>query len=143
MGTTNGHRNGATQVDEVVDRMLARLAEGGALRDVLAQAVNDGAKMGGEVVRQQLVARINGIDIPTGNDAPAKRDRSLKGTVECPVLNCKLPGSRQLHCFCKKHFESLDREKRQELRDQQLKRKQKQKEADLEKKTAAIRGHAA
>lgn len=135
MASSNGHKH-ATEVETIVDNLMERLQD--SMRDIVAQAVNDGAKIGGEAARRQLVDRLAHVDLPVGNDAGSpKRDRTLRGTVKCPVPSCKLPGSRQLHCFCKKHYDTLPAEKREELREAQLKKLQKQKQDALEKEMEA------
>lgn len=140
MSSSNGHKH-APEVETIVENLMERLQD--SMRDIVAQAVNDGARLGGEAARQQLVSRLTDTDIPVGNDAgPPKRDRTLKGTVKCPVPSCKLPGSRQLHCFCKKHHDTLPAEKREELRATVAKLKQKRKQDALEKEMTA-RHHAA
>lgn len=112
-------------VDQIVDSFMGKFQ--GVLKGLVVEAVNDGARQGGEEVRKRIAAQLSmSTGLVSANDTPKKkRDKTAKGNVKCPAPNCKHPGVRPLNCFCREHFEKLPAEKRLELRAAQLEAKKK------------------
>lgn len=91
-------------------------------RPVVAKAVNDGVQLGIEETRRSFAEQLAGLD-PANSVQRKPRDKTVKGVVECPVVNCKHPGIKPLHCFCQMHYDLIPATKRKKLREQQLERR--------------------
>lgn len=115
------------QQDEIVTKILEQF------KPVVEAALNDGIRIGAEETRRVLAAQIAGLEAPINLDQHKKRDKTVKGVIECPVVGCKNPGIKPLHCFCQHHYNTLPAEKRAKLREQQIQRR-----ADAKRKAAII-----
>lgn len=108
--TTNGKPS--RQAREMAERLLEQFAP------LLERAVNDGYKRGAEDARRTLAQQLAG-----GVPFAAKRDKTVKGSIECPVPGCKRPGVKPLRNFCREHDEKLTVQKKEELRKAQIERR--------------------
>lgn len=104
-------------VDEIVNNLTARFQ--GTIRSLLQDAINDGARIGGEEMKKKVFSSLAQGEVL--NDLPPrKRDKTPKGNVKCPVAGCKRPGIRPLRNFCQVDYDRLPAEKREELRKKQI-----------------------
>ena len=100
---------------------IAKILE--QFKPVIAEAINDGYTLGVEETRRMLAASIAGVELPANIGQHKKRDKTVKGVVQCPVPHCKRPGIKPNHCFCKEHYLSLDEDKKLKLRAAQVARR--------------------
>lgn len=128
-------KNRSIQTDDIVTKLLAQIA------DTLKEAVGEGRRLGMADAVRRLAEGTKGMDAANFTGTP-KRDKTPKGTVQCPVPNCNRPGIRPQSNFCKHHVETLDAEKREKLRAKQVEARKKDKEKQRELEIAARRAEA-
>jgi hypothetical protein len=115
--------------EEIVESLIKELGSGSvSLPDMLRKAVAEGARWGSRESRRVLVQQVQEVlGEPVAHEAPRTiavaneppKDAQKKPS-ECPVPKCHVPGVRQFHNFCRKHYNSLPESKKKELRAKQL-----------------------
>lgn len=120
--------------DDVV-KTLMQQADKKTITELLADAVNEGVRLGSQHERQRMTQRL--MEATTDMAAvnlgePIQRERRAKGpkgNVPCPFPKCVRPGVRPNNNFCKMHYDALPAKKRLELREAQKNRFKQQKSA--------------
>lgn len=121
----------------IVENLMQKLSSS-SVPDLLKEAVHEGTKIGMAMIVQRLADSTKDLPALNFTGAP-KRDKTPKGTVQCPFPNCTKPGIRPQHNFCAHHAATLEPKKKEALRAKQLEAHKKARAKEREDAIAARR----
>jgi len=114
---------------EIVQALMKEIG-GMSLQEMVSRAVAEGARWGAReslrTLGQQLLNGNPGkaVVAPAAPQTVVAADKLPKNAkperTKCPVPDCKEPGVRQYHNFCRKHYNSLSEAQIRELRAKQI-----------------------